>query len=165
MRARLITAALAAVLLAGIGYGLAARAHRPVAAPQPAATSATVSVIRHGSEFILAGVVADPAAKRDLLDAVIASSDDATVADQLRVTPTTASIDFTGAAPVFEAAAGIDDFSVEIAGDTVTLRGTAAKADEVEAVLAAAEDAWPRARIVNDLATGSQSGKKFPEND
>lgn len=168
MRARLITAALAAVLLAGIGYGLAERAHRPVAAAQPAAAPAApapVSVIRRGNEFTLTGDVADPAAKRELLDAVIASSDDVTVVDQLRVTPTAASIDFTGAAPVFEAAAGIGDFSVEITGDTVTLRGTAAKADEGDAVQSAAEDAWARAHIVNDLATSSQRGEKSSEND
>lgn len=168
MRARLIGAALTTVLLAAIGYALLERAHRPVAAPPPAAAPAAqvpVSVIRHGTEFTLAGDVADPATKRELLDAVITSSDDVTVVDHLAVVPTAATVDFSGAAPVFEAAAGIGDFTIEITGDTVTLGGTAAKTDEVAAVQAAAEDAWVRARIVNKLATSSQSGEKSTKND
>lgn len=168
MRARLIGAALLTALLAAIGYGLAERAHQPVAAPQPAAAPAAsvpVSVIRHGSEFTLAGDVADPAAKRELLDAVLTLSDEVSVIDHLAVVPTAVTVDFSGAAPVFEAAAGIGDFTVAVTGDTVTLRGTAAKADEAAAVQAAAEDAWVRARIVNELATSSQSGEKSTKND
>ncbi|CAJ1498825.1 hypothetical protein [[Mycobacterium] holstebronense] len=167
MRARLIGAALATVLLAAIGYGLLERAPQPVAAPQPAAGPAVpvpVSVIRHGTEFTLAGDVADPAAKRELLDAVLTSSDDVTVVDRLGVVPGAVSVDFSGAAPVFEAAAGIGDFTFEITGDTVTLGGTAAKADEAAAVQAAAEDAWARAHIVNELVTSSQRGEKSTKN-
>ncbi|OBG41198.1 hypothetical protein [Mycolicibacter heraklionensis] len=167
MRARLIGAALLTALLAAIGYGLAERAHQPVAAPQPAAAPAAsvpVSVIRHGTEFTLAGDVADPAAKRELLDAVITSSDDITVVDHLVVAPGAVTIDFSGAGPVFEAAAGIDDFTFAITGDTVTLGGTTAKTDEAAAVQAAAEDAWVRARIVNELAS-SQGGEKSTKND
>ncbi|MGV0747270.1 channel-forming protein ArfA/OmpATb [Mycolicibacter minnesotensis] len=165
MRARLIGATLATALLAAIGYGLLGRAHQPVAVPQPAAAPVPVSVTRHGTEFTLAGDVADPAAKRELLDAVITSSDDVTVIDRLGVVPGAVTVDFSGAAPVFEAAAGIGDFTVAVTGDTVTLRGTAAKADEAAAVQAAAEDAWVRARIVNELATSSQSGEKSTKND
>jgi len=163
VRARLIGAALVTVLLAAIGYGLLERAPRPVAAPQTAAGPAVpVSVIRHGTEFTLAGDVADPAAKRELLDAVITSGDDVTVVDRLMVVPGAVTVDFSAAAPVFEAAAGIGDFTLAISGDTVTLGGTAAKADEAAAVQAAAEDAWARAHIVNKLATG---GAKSTKND
>lgn len=166
MRARLIGAALATVLLAAIGYGLLQRAPQPVAEPQPAAGPAVpVTVIRHGAQFTVAGDVADPAAKRELLDAVITSGDDVTVVDQLEVVPGSATVDFSGAAPVFEAAAGIGDFTVAIDGDTVTLGGTAAKADEAAAVQAAAEDAWARAHIVNELVTGPQGGVKPTKND
>jgi len=161
--ARLIGAALVTALLAAIGYGLAERAHQPVAAPSQAAP-VPVSVIRHGTEFTLAGDVADPAAKRELLDAVITSSDDVTVVDHLAVVPTAVTVDFSGAAPVFEAAAGIGDFTFAITGDTVTLGGTAAKTDESAAVQAAAEDAWGRARIVNELATSAQTGEKSTKN-
>ncbi|WP_409428424.1 hypothetical protein [Mycobacterium sp. SMC-11] len=164
MRARLIGAVLVTALLAAIGYGLLERARQPVAASQPAAP-VPVSVIRHGTEFTLAGDVADPAAKRELLDAVITSSDDVTVIDRLGVVPGAVTVDFSGAAPVFEAAAGIGDFTFAITGDTVTLGGTAAKADEVAAVQAAAEDAWGRTRIVNELVTSSQSGEKSTKND
>lgn len=166
MRARLIGAALATVLLAAIGYGLLQRAPQPVAEPLPAAGPAVpVTVIRHGAQFTVAGDVADPAAKRELLDAVITSSDDVTVIDQLGVVPGAATVDFSAAAPVFEAAAGIGDFTVAIDGDTVTLGGTAAKADEAAAVQAAAEDAWTRAHIVNELVTSPQGGAKPTKND
>ncbi|WP_409436516.1 hypothetical protein [Mycobacterium sp. SMC-14] len=168
MRARLIGAALATVLLAAIGYGLLERPHQPVAAPEPAAgpvAPAPLSVVRRGAEFTLAGDVADPAAKRELLDAVVTSSDEVTVVDRLGVAPGAAAVDFSDAAPVFEAAAGIDDFTLEINGDTVTLGGTTAKADEAAAVRAAAEDAWPRAHFVNELVTSSPDGGKSTKND
>lgn len=167
MRARLIGAALATALLAAIGYGLLERAHQPAAVPQPTVVPAApvpVSVIRHGSEFTLAGDVADPAAKRELLDAVLTLSDEVTVIDHLAVVPTAVPVDFSGAAPVFEAAADIGDFTVAITGDTVTLGGTAAKPDEAAAVQAAAEDAWAPAHIVNELATSSQGGQKSTAN-
>ena len=168
MRARLIGAALATVLLAAVGYGLLERAPQHVAAPRPAAGPAVpvpVSVIRRGAEFTVAGDVADPAAKRELLDAVITSSDDITLVDRLEVVPGATTVDFSGAAPVFEAAAGIGDFTVALGGDTVTLGGTAAKADEAAAVQAAAEDAWVRAHIVNELVTSPQGGAKPTKND
>lgn len=168
MRARLIGAALVTVLLAAIGYGLLERARQPIGVPQPAAgptASVPVSVIRRGSEITLAGDVADPAAKRELLDAVITASDDVTVVDQLGVAPGAAAVDFSVAAPVFEAAAGIGDFTLGINGDTVTLGGTAAKADEAAAVQTAAEDAWPRAHIVNELVASSPGGGKSTNND
>lgn len=168
MRARLVGAALVTVLLAATGCGPAERAHQPVAASQRAAGPAVpvpVSVIRRGAEFTLAGDVADPVAKRELVDAVITSGDDVTVVDRLGVAPTAVRVDFSRAAPVFEAAAGIGDFTLGINGDTVTLGGTAAKADEAAAVQAAAEDAWAGAHIVNELVTGAQDGEKSTEND
>ena len=166
MRARLIGAALATALLAAIGYGLLERAEQPVAAPAvPVPGPVSVSVTRHGSEFTLAGDVADPAAKRELLDAVITSSDGVTVVDRLAAVPGAVTVDFSGAAPVFEAAAGIGDFTLAITGDTVTLGGTVAKTDEAAAVQVAAEDAWARARIVNELATSSRGGEKSTKND
>ncbi|MCV7385897.1 hypothetical protein [Mycolicibacter longobardus] len=156
MRARLIGAALAAVLLGAIGYGLLGRAHHEGAEPGAGpAVPAPVSVIRHGSEITVAGDVADPAARRALLDAVITSSEDVTVIDRLGVVPGAQTPEFAAAAPVFEAAAGLDDFTLLVSGDTVTLGGTAANQDESAAVQAAAEDAWPRAHVVNEVAVNS----------
>ncbi len=166
MRARLIGAALATALLAAIGYGLLERAPQLVAEPQPAAGPAVpVTVIRHGAEFILAGDVADPADRRELLDAVISSSDDVTVVDQLRVVPGAATVDFSAAAPVFEAAAGIGDFTGPRGGATVGRGGPARRGGEAAAVQAAPEDAWGRAQIVNELVTSSRDGAKPTKND
>lgn len=158
MRARLIGVALLAALLIAIGYGVAQRTHHPVAEPQSVAvpmTSAPVSVVRRGTEFTLTGDIADPVARRALLDAVLGTSDDLTVVDRLAVMPGAVTVDFTAAAPVFEAASGIDDFTLAVDGGTVTLGGTAAKPDEAAAVQAAAEDTWPRAHIVNELVAGA----------
>ncbi|KAA1430740.1 channel-forming protein ArfA/OmpATb [Mycolicibacter arupensis] len=152
MRARLIAAALGTALLVAIGYGMVERLHRP-APPSALATPGPVSVIRAGNEVTLTGGVADPLAKRALVDAVLGSSDDLTVVDRLDVAPGVVTVDFTDAAPVFEAAAGIADFRLDADGDTVTLTGTAAKADQADAVQTAAEAAWARAHIVNALAT------------
>ncbi|WP_420108761.1 BON domain-containing protein, partial [Mycolicibacter arupensis] len=116
-------------------------------------TPGPVSVIRAGNEVTLTGGVADPLAKRALVDAVLGSSDDLTVVDRLDVAPGVVTVDFTDAAPVFEAAAGIADFRLDADGDTVTLTGTAAKADQADAVQTAAEAAWARAHIVNALVT------------
>ena len=71
------------------------------------------------------------------------------------MTTGTVTVDFTAAAPVFEAASGIDDFTLVADGGTVTLGGTAARPDAAAAVQAAAEDTWPRAHIVNELVAGA----------
>lgn len=154
MRARLIGAALA-VLLGAAGCGVP---ERPAPTdPEPAAaTPVPVSVVRHGTEIVLAGEVADPAARRALLDAVITSSEDITVVDTVGVSPAASAPDFTAAAPVFEAAAGITDFTLHARGDdVVTLGGTVTKPDEAAIVVAAGEDAWPRVRIVDEFIVGS----------
>lgn len=153
MRAWLIAAALVAVLLGAIGCGL--REGSPDGTDPGAA--APVSVISRGTEITVTGDVPDPAAKRALLDAVITSSDDVTVVDRLGLAPGVATPDFAVSAPVFEAAAVIGDFQISIAGDTVTLAGTAARASEAAAVADAARGAWPRADIVDKLVIGAPS--------
>lgn len=148
MRAWLVAAALVAVLLGAIGCGL--REDR-----QQGTDAAALSVIRHGNEITLTGDVPDPAARRALLDAVITSTDDVSVVDRLGVAPGATTLDFSASAPVFEAAAVIDDFALSVAGAAVTLTGSAAKPAEAAAVEDAAEDAWPRADIVNEIVIGS----------
>jgi peptidoglycan-binding protein ArfA len=150
VRARLITAALVAVLLGASGCE---RQQDSPPGTDPGA-AVPVSVVRHGNEITVAGTVSDPAARRALLDAVITSTDDVTVIDRLDVAPGVTTPDFSGSAPVFEAAAAIGDFALSVSGDTVTLTGTAAKAAEAAAVAEAAKDAWPRAGIANELAIG-----------
>ncbi|CAJ1494311.1 hypothetical protein MU0083_000763 [[Mycobacterium] kokjensenii] len=153
MRARLIGAALA-VLLGAAGCGMPERP-APTGPEPAAATPVPVSVVRHGTEIVLAGEVADPAARRALLDAVITSSEDITVVDTVGVSLMASAPDFTAAAPVFEAAAGIADFTLHAGDDVVTLGGTVTKPDEAAIVVAAGEDAWPRARIVDEFVVGS----------
>lgn len=165
MRRWLIGAALAAVLLAAIGCGL--REGSPEGSRDGAQAAvgpaAPLSVIRRGNEFTLTGDVPDPSAKRALLDAVVTSADDVTVVDGLGVAPNATTPDFAAAAPVFEAAAVIGDFTFSVSGETVTLGGTAAKAAEAAGVEEAAKDAWPRADIVNELVVISPGPVKSTE--
>lgn len=165
MRRWLIGAALVAVLLAAVGCGpregLPERSRD--GAQAAAGPAAPVWVIRRGNEFTLTGDVPDPSAKRALLDAVVTAADDVTVVDRLGVAPSATTPDFAAAAPVFEAAAVIADFTVSVRGQTVTLGGTAAKAAEAAGVEEAAKDAWPRAHIVNELVAGSPAPVKSTE--
>lgn len=151
MRGWLIAATLVAVLFGATGCGPLQRLPHD---PEPGA-AAPLSVVRHGAEVTLTGDVPDPAAKRTLLDAVITSSDELTVVDRLQLAPGATTPDLAASAPVFETAAGIDDFALQLDGRTVTLSGTAGKPAEVAAVAEAAEDAWPHAEIVNRLEVGS----------
>jgi peptidoglycan-binding protein ArfA len=155
VRTWLAAAALVAVLHGATGCGL--REGSPEGSDPGAAAPVPVSVIRRGNEITLTGDVPDPVAKRALLDAVITSTDDVTVIDRLGLAPGVTTPDFLVSAPVFEAAAVISDFALSIAGDTVTLAGTAARAAEAAAVEEAAKDAWPRADIVDEFVISSPS--------
>lgn len=128
-----------------------ARGNEPAEPP----ALAPLSIVRHGKEITLTGSLPDAASKRVLLDAVVTSIEDVNVFDHLDVAPDAKSLDFSAAGPVFEAAAAIPDFSVTVSGGTVTLGGTAAKADQADAVEDAAEDAWPEVNIVNQMEISS----------
>lgn len=170
----LIASAVVAVLLAVIGYALLERSRSqadrvlepgtavetligstptggPPAVP-PQLALAPLSIVRNGNDVVLDGDLADEAAKRSLLDLVIASmGNDVNIVDRMGVTPGGKALDFAAAGPVFDAATAIPDFSLSVGGDTVTLAGTAATADEADAVADAAEQAWPHQNIVNKL--------------
>lgn len=166
----LLGLALIPLLLAVIGYGLVDRSRsqagaglesggavptliEPTLAPVPPPGLAPVSIARHGDEIILEGNLPDDNARRTLLDSVMASMDDGVnIIDNLGVHPNIKTLDFSTAGPVFEAAAGIPDFSLAANGNTVTLAGTAATAAELETVAAAAAEAWPDVNIVNRMA-------------
>lgn len=124
-------------------------------APPPELMLAALSIVRRGDEVTLTGHLPDPAAKRKLLDAVVASIDDVNVIDNLSVVPGTKALDFSAAAPLFDAATLIRDFTLAVDGDTVTLGGTAVKADDADAVGEAAAQVWPRVNIVNKLEISS----------
>lgn len=163
MRAWLVGAALVTVLLVPTGCGLQEGLPSGDGAVAPvgaAVAAAPLSVVRRGNEFTVTGDVPDPAAKRALLDAVITSADDATVVDRLGVAPGATTPDLSAAAPVFEAAAAIGDFTLLATGGTVTLGGTAVKAADAAAVADAAEQAWPRTDIVNELVISAPGRDK-----
>lgn len=124
-------------------------------APPPALALAPLSIVRRGNEVTLVGDLPDPAAKRTLLDAVATSIDDVDVIDNLNVVPGSKALDFATAAPLFDAATLIRDFTLSVDGDTVTLGGTAVKSADADAVGEAAEQAWPRVNIVNRLEVSS----------
>lgn len=167
------------LLLALIGYGMFDRSRSQnggqpgpagvlptLVAPAPAGvppglTLAPLSITGHGNEITLEGNLPDPAARRTLLDMVIASmGSDVNVIDNLTVVPGSKALDFSAAGPVFEAGAGIRDFSLAVHGDTVTLAGTAATAIQADALENAAEDAWKNVNIVNTLTIESMGSRK-----
>lgn len=124
-------------------------------APPREPTLAPLSIVRRGNEVALTGDLPDPAAKRRLLDAVVDSIDDVNVLDKLTVVPGARALDFAAAAPLFDAATLVRDFTLTVDGDTVTLGGTAVKTADADAVGEAAALAWPRVNIVNKLEISS----------
>lgn len=165
------------LLLGAIGYGLtdltrsesngptgqlptlappASHQASPTAPTIPPISLAPLSITRNGKDITLRGDFPDAKAKAALLDAVTASvGSTANVIDNLGVNPDVNSLDFSDAAAVFNAAASIPDFRLSVAGDTITLAGTAATGDQADAVLQAADDAWPNLNIDNQIATST----------
>lgn len=118
----------------------------------PPLSLAPVSITRNGIDITLRGDFPNAKAKASLLDAVIASvGSTANIIDNLGINPDVTSLDFSDSAAVFKAAAAIPDFSLRVSGDTVTLAGTAASADEGDAVEHAAGQAWPNLNILDKM--------------
>jgi peptidoglycan-binding protein ArfA len=162
------------LLLGTIGYGLLERTasqttgpagNLPTLAPPtsagaspssptiPPISLAPVSITRNGKDITLRGDFPDAKAKAALLDAVTASvGAEGNVIDNLGINPDVNALDFSDAGPVFNAAASIPNFSLTVSGDTITLAGTAATMDQADAVLQAADDAWPNLNIDNQIA-------------
>ncbi|MGH3968971.1 MAG: hypothetical protein ACRDTV_12890 [Mycobacterium sp.] len=168
----LIAVVVIPLLLAAIGYGAADRTlqanepsaalptltppsssgAQPITPTIPPLSLAPVSVTRNGNEITLAGEFPDAKAKAALVDAVRASvSPGVRIIDNLGINPDVNSLDFSDAGPVFSAAASVGNFSLAVSGDTITLAGTAASGDQVDAIEQAAEDAWPNLNIVDKM--------------
>ncbi|GBE64775.1 hypothetical protein MFM001_12370 [Mycobacterium sp. MFM001] len=161
------------LLLGAIGYGLTERTRSqengptgalPTLAPPtsggasppaptiPPISLAPVSITRNGNDITLRGEFPDDKAKRALLDAVIASvGSEANVIDELGINPDINALDFSDAGPVFNAAASIPNFRLSVSGDTITLAGTTPSIDQADAILQAADDAWPNLNIDNQI--------------
>lgn len=150
------------LLLVATGYGLLdrMRSHDPTGASPTAATISPISLVpvsitRTGKEITLQGEFPDTKAKAALLDAVVESiGSTANVVDNLGINPDVNSLDFSDAALVFSTAASIPDFRLSAVGDAVTLAGTAASAEQADAVVQAAEDTWPNLHIDNRITAG-----------
>jgi peptidoglycan-binding protein ArfA len=177
----LIALVVVPLLLAAIGYGVLDRNQAQSNAPTralptmpsganrkptiPPISLTPVSIIRNGRDITLSGFFPNERAKAALLDAVIAAvGSNANIIDTLGIDPDVTSLDFSDAGPVFDAAASITNFSLVVNGDTITLSGTAASAEQQDAVEQAAENAWPNLNIVDKMGingplttTGSSS--------
>ena len=127
----------------------------PTAPTIPPISLAPLSITRNGKDITLRGDFPDAKAKAALVDAVIASvGSSVNVIDNLGINPDVNSLDFSDAAAVFTAAAPISNFRLSVGGDTIALGGTAATADQEDAVLQAADDAWPNLNIDNQIEVG-----------
>lgn len=169
----LIGAVVIPLLLAAIGYGAFDRSRVEVTGPAgflptltqselpggvpklptpPGLSLAPASITRDGNDITLSGEFPDQAARDSLLDAVVAAvGSNANVIDNLTINPNVKSLDFSNSEPVFKAAATIPDFALSVSGDTITLAGTAASANQDDAVEQAAENAWPNLNIVDTM--------------
>jgi peptidoglycan-binding protein ArfA len=118
----------------------------------PALSLAPLSIIRNGNNITLHGDLPSAEAKASLVNAIKVSADpNVNIIDNLRVNPDVNSLDFSHAGPVFKAAASVPDFNLAVKGDTIALSGTAASADQQEAVEQAANAVWRNLNIVDTM--------------
>jgi peptidoglycan-binding protein ArfA len=171
------------LLLAVIGYGELDRtrsgvngptgalptlnATTPGSAPKtptiPAISLAPVSITRSGNDIKLSGDIPTVEAKESLLAALRAGfGPNINIIDNLRLNPDIASLDFSNAAAVFKAAAGVPDFGLAVKGDTITLIGTAGSGGQENAIEQAADAAWPNLNIVDTMGIGGPVTSSAP---
>lgn len=129
----------------------------------PSVNLAPLSIVRNGNDFTVTGELPDLSVKDKLLGSLkTALGSGVNLIDKLTVKAGVTAPDLAGIGPVFKAANEIGDFSFNLAGDTLTLTGTAPSDQVKDGVEAAANAAWPNVRIVNSIevkgapvATGS----------
>lgn len=139
-----------------------------VAAPSvavPSLSPAPLSIVRNGTDFTVTGELPDLSVKDKLLGALkTALGPGVNVIDKLAVKDGVSAPSWAGIDAVFKAANDIGDFSLNLAGDTLTLAGTAPSEEVKDGVEAAAKATWPNVRIVNSIqvkgepATGGSCG-------
>jgi len=148
------------LLIAAIGYGAVDRP-APAAHPaggamttgasgKPALSLAPLSITRNGNNITVNGDFPDESAKAALMNSLKgAMPPGVNIVDQIRLNPQIDALDFANAGPVFKASAPITDFGMAVSGDTVTLSGTAASADQQNAVKQAVTTVWSRLNVVD----------------
>lgn len=137
---------------------LTATAAPPVGAPAVDAGGqfGAMSIVRTRNGFTLTGEVLDAATKASLVDAIKQAMPGATIVDNLTVKPGVKSPDFAGLGGLFGAAGDVQNFSVNLVGDTVTLTGTASE-EAKAAAETAAKATWPNVTVVNNIQVTSAS--------
>lgn len=119
----------------------------------PALNSAPLSIVRNGSDFTVTGELPDLAAKDRLLGTLKTTLGTwVNLIDKLTVTAGVGAPDLSGIGATFKAAGEIPDFNLNLAGDTVTLTGTAPTDQVKAAVETAARSGWPNTKVVNNIA-------------
>ena len=146
------------LLIAAIGYGASGLSR--VVGPTPPTTSgapklslAAFSMVRNGNSITVSGDFPDESAKAALMKALNGSlAPGVKVVDQIRINPNVDALDFSKAKPVFTDSASIADFTLTVTGDTITLEGTAASANEKNTINNDAKRIWSNLNVVDNLA-------------
>lgn len=139
-------------------------------AGMPAGGYAPFSIVRNGNVgdpagamgFTVGGEVPDDATKTSLIQTLVTTLPGAKIVDELKVTPGVTVPDVAGLGGVFSAAIGIPDFGLHLAGDTVTLTGTAPSEELKAAAESAAAATWPGVKVVNDIQVEAASAPPSP---
>lgn len=168
----LIGLAVIPLLIAVIGHGAFERpmsvtgptGNLPTLAPTsstpsvPSSPLSLLSISRSGNTITLIGDFPDDDAKAALMAALKnVVTPGVGVIDQIRIDPIVRALDFSNAEPVFTASATIPDFNLRVEMDTITLSGTAASAEQKDAVERAAKTAWPGVDVTNKIEIKSQT--------
>ena len=113
---------------------------------------APLSISRDANNITLSGDFPDDSAKAALLKAIKGGlGPGVNVIDQIKINPNVDALDFSNAGPIFKDSASITDFNLTVNGDTVTLAGTAASADQKNTIEKAAVHTWSNLNVVDHL--------------
>jgi peptidoglycan-binding protein ArfA len=129
----------------------------------PAVSFAPLSIVRNGNGFTLTGDLPDPDMKTGLLDALRgAFGADVELTDNLNIAAGGNGPEFAGLGALFGAGVDIPNFGFDVKGDTVTLTGTAPSDEVKSAAEAAAKQAWPNIKVVNNIEVQAAGAPSAP---
>ncbi len=130
----------------------------------PAMNFAPLSILRNGNGFTLSGELPSLDAKNGLLDSLkLAFGPSINLTDNLNVKAGVNAPDFAALGSIFGSAVDIPDFNFDLNGDTLTLKGVAPSEDVKAKVEAAANAAWPKMKIVNDITVSAAPASTAPQ--
>jgi peptidoglycan-binding protein ArfA len=172
----LISLVVIPLLIAAIGYGVYDRPRSgsgptgavPALAPPsksgaPTLSLAPLSISRNDNNITLSGDFPDDSAKAALLKALNGGlGPEVNVIDQITIDPNVDALDFSNAGPIFKDSASITDFNLTVNGDTVTLAGTAASAEQKNTIEKAAVHTWSNLNVVDHLVVNGPGPSSAP---